>query len=172
MQLKTMSEKGDKGITQGECSLNVSKDAVFVEALGAIDRFQSKLGWARVVVKEEIENQNLFQIEKDLSEIMGSLYIGGKWKNGDKRLGEIKSEGEKYQNRIGNPDKFLISGENEIEARINICRTDCREAERRVVTLKNEKEEKGLVLDENILKYFNRLSTFLNWMWRSNLIKK
>jgi cob(I)alamin adenosyltransferase len=167
-----MSKNGDKGITQGQCSLNVSKDSVFVELVGAIDRFQSRIGWARVVVEGKNEKQNLFQIEKDLSEIMGSLYIGGKWEIGNKRLGELESEIEEYCKRMGNLDKFLVSGENEIEARINICRTDCREAERRLVTFKNKKEDKSSILDEAILEYLNRLSTLLNWMWRSNLIKK
>ena len=39
-----MSEKGDKGLTSGECNLNVSKDSPFVEAVGAIDRFQAQVG--------------------------------------------------------------------------------------------------------------------------------
>ena len=153
-----MSERGDKGFTSGECNLNVSKDSPFVEAVGAIDRFQARLGWTRVVMEEKEEKQKIFQIEKDLNEIMGSLYTGKDWEHGKKRIEEIESDSEEYKKRVKDLNIFLIPGENEVESRINICRTDCREAERRVVTLGS---------DENVLKYFNKLSSFLNWMWRS-----
>lgn len=163
-----MSERGDKGMTCGECLLSVSKDSLFVEAVGAIDKFQARLGWARVEMKNIDENQKIYQVEKDLTEIMGSLYTGTNWKNGKKRIEEIEKDAENYKKRVKDLNLFLIPGENELEARINICRTDCREAERRIVTLKLEREEKKeLILDQNILKYFNKMSYFLNLMWRS-----
>jgi cob(I)alamin adenosyltransferase len=163
-----MSERGDKGFTSGECNLSVSKDSPFVEAVGAIDKFQARLGWTRVVLEEKEEKEKILQIEKDLNEIMSSLYIGKDWKNGEKRIEEIESDSEEYKQRVKDLNDFLIPGENEVESRINICRTDCREAERRVVTLKWDREEKKKEkFDENVLKYFNKLSSFLNWMWRS-----
>ena len=163
-----MSERGDKGFTSGECNLNVSKDSPFVEAVGAIDRFQARLGWARVAIEEIEEKEKILQIEKDLNEIMGSLYNGKDWEHGKKRIEEIESESEEYKKRVKDLNNFLIPGENEVESRINICRTDCREAERRVVTLKWDREEKKKEkFDENVLRYFNKLSSFLNWMWRS-----
>ena len=164
-----MSEKGDQGITQGECCLSVSKDSVFVETVGTIDRFQARLGWARVEVIDDTDKKNIFQIEKDLNEVMSSLYVGKNWDNGARRIEEISGDAELIKNRVKNIEGFLIPGENEIESRLNICRTDCREAERRVVSLKLEREGKeGLELDQNVLKYFNRLSYLLNWMWRSS----
>ena len=162
-----MSENGDKGFTSGECNLLVSKDSPFVEAVGAIDKFQARLGWTRVVLEEK-DKEKFLQIEKDLGEVMGNLYKGEKWKNGEDRIKEIETEIN--SKRVNNLNSFLISGENEIEARINICRTDCREAERRVFTLKNDREERGRTdFDKNVLKYFNKLSTYLYWMWRSKI---
>jgi cob(I)alamin adenosyltransferase len=163
-----MSEKGDKGITQGECLLDVNKNSAFVEAVGSIDRFQASLGFARVKMVKINEKIKIFQIEKDLYEVMGSLYTGQNWANGEKRTEEIDKDVEMAKKRVKNLDGFLLPGENETEARINMCRTDCREAERRVVNLKLERKEKeDLEMDENILKYFNRLSCLLNLMWRS-----
>jgi cob(I)alamin adenosyltransferase len=162
-----MSERGDSGMTQGECLLNVSKDSPFVEAVGAIDDFQARLGWTRVILEEK-ENQIFSQIELDLCEVMGNLYTGGKWENGERRIEEIEEEAKFYKERVDDLGKFLIPGENEIESRINLCRTSCRNVERRVVTLKWDREGKeDLEFDENVLRYFNRLSYFLNWMWRS-----
>jgi cob(I)alamin adenosyltransferase len=167
-----MSERGDKGLTEGECLLTVSKDSPFVEAVGAIDEFQSRLGLARVLLEEKKENRKIYEIEKDLHEVMGSLYTGQNWKNGERRVEEIKNDGDEYKkivrDRVGNLEDFLFPGENELEARLNGCRTGCRTAERRIKTLQIEREEKeDLEMDKNILSYFNRLSYFLNWMWRS-----
>jgi cob(I)alamin adenosyltransferase len=153
-----MSDRGDKGLTSGECNLTVAKDSPFVEAVGAIDKFQARLGWVKVIINNKKEKQIFCQIEKDLNEIMGNLYLKTKWKNGRKRIEEIEKEAEKYKIKAENFKKFLIPGENEVESRINICRTDCREAERRIVAFK---------FDENLLKYFNKLSYFLNWVWRA-----
>lgn len=164
-----MSERGDKGMTCGECLQNVSKDSPFVEAVGAIDDFQARLGSARVLL-EENENENILEIEKDLGEVMGILFSGTDWTRGKKRVEEIEDGIKNYRGRVENLDKFLIPGENEIESRLNLCRTGCRTAERRIITLKEDREEKeGLGLDENILKYFNKLSTYLYWMWRSKI---
>lgn len=162
-----MSERGDKGFTLGECNLSVSKDSPFVEAVGAIDDFQARLGHARVLLKGK-EKKNFFQIEEDLTEVMGSLYKGIDWENGKKRLEEVDGEVKKYRKRVKNLSNFLVPGENEIESRINLCRTGCRIAERRIVGLKEDREEnQGEKFDQNVLKYFNRLSTFLYFIWRS-----
>ena len=156
-------------MTQGECFLDVSKDSPFVEAVGSIDKFQARLGWTRVILTDKDDKKRIKDIQKDLYEIMGSLYLGKNWDNGEKRIEIIEEDTVLFKERVKDLVGFLISGENEIESRINICRTDCREAERRVVTLKLEREEKeGLDLDKNILKYFNKLSLFLNFMWRAN----
>ena len=153
-----MSKQGDKGFTSEECCLIVSKDSPFVEAVGSIDRFQSRLGWTRVALQEKEDKEKILQIEKDLGEIMGSLYQKKEWENGKKRIEKIENDSEIYKAKVKDLNSFLIPGENEIESRINICRADCREAERRMVTLKSK---------ENIIKYFNKTSAFLNWMWRS-----
>ncbi|MDD4136050.1 MAG: ATP:cob(I)alamin adenosyltransferase [Candidatus Shapirobacteria bacterium] len=166
-----MSERGDSGKTSGECNLTMSKDSPFVEAVGAIDDFQARLGFARVLLKGD-EEETIFQIENDLSEVMGSFYESVNWENGNKRLKDIENEVGKYRDRVKNLNSFLVPGENEIESRINLCRTGCRIAESKVVGLKNDREEiQGKEFDENVLKYFNKLSTFLYFMWRSKLEK-
>mgnify|MGYP000873537373 CR=1 FL=1 len=162
-----MSERGDKGITSGECSLPVSKDSSFVEAVGSIDEFQARLGHARVLLEDE-DNKRFLGIESNLSGVMGVLFQGTVWNNGEKRIKELDSWIEGYTKGENKLKNFLLPGENEIESRLNLCRTGCRTAERRLVTLKTDREEnEGLDFDNNILGYFNRLSTYLFWMWQS-----
>ena len=162
-----MSERGYKGFTCGECMLDVSKDSPFVKAVGGIDEFQARLGWTKIALENK-EKEKIRKIEKDLTEVMGSLYTGDDWRNGKKRIEEIDEDIVTYQKRVGDLNGFLIPGENEVESRVNLCRTACREAETRLVTLKLAREvEEDLDFDENILKYFNRTSKFLYFMWRS-----
>lgn len=162
-----MSEKGDKGLTCGECLLDVSKDSPFVKAVGGIDEFQARLGFTRVILDGD-EKEKFKKMEVDLGEVMGSLYNGNNWENGDKRINELDNDIQVYKDRVGNLDGFLIPGNNELESRINLCRTACRESETRVVTLKLAREfEEDLDFDDNILKYLNKTSKFLYFMWRS-----
>lgn len=154
-----MSERGDRGLTSGECNLTVSKDSPFVEAVGAIDDFQARLGSARVLLEEK-ENNDFLMIENDLMEVMSSFYKKTKWERGEDRIGDIEKSIEVYRGRVENLNNFLVPGKNEIESRINLCRTSCRTAERRVVTLG---------VDEKVLKYFNKLSAYLYWVWRNKL---
>ena len=155
-------------MTCGECLLEVSKDSPFVKAVEGIDEFQARLGSARVLLEDKKENEKIYQIQKDLVEVMGSLFSGDDWKSGKKRIEEMDKDVLIYQERVGNLGGFLIPGENETEVRLNLCRTACREAEIRVVALKLDREGKrSLVLDKNILKYFNRTSSFLFLIWKS-----
>ena len=85
-----MSERGDKGITSGECGLPVNKDSSFVEAVGSIDEFQARLGHARVLLEDE-SNTRFLSIESNLSGVMGVLYLGIRWSDGENRIKELNS---------------------------------------------------------------------------------
>ena len=162
-----MSERGDRGITSGECSLPVSKDSSFVEAVGSIDEFQARLGHARVLLEGE-ENKRFLGVESNLSGVMGVLYLGGMWNDGEKRIKELDVWINGYTKGKNELKNFLLPGENELESRLNLCRTGCRAAERRLVALKKDRQEnEELDFDKNILGYFNRLSTYLFWIWQS-----
>ena len=155
-----MSIQGDKGITLGQCNMEMSKNSPFVRTVGMIDELQARVAGARILFEGE-DNVNFEQIEIDLYQIMGSLYKGVEWSEGEERIkyldNKIKFCGEKY----GNPKKFFIPGKNELEVRINLCRTGCRLAEEEVVSL-------DFSFDKNILKYMNKLSTYFYWIWREN----
>lgn len=167
-----MSEGVKKGFTSGECNLPVSKDSPFVETMGSMDEFQAKLGWTRVKLMEEgckDEGERVLKVEMYVSEIMGTLYQEIKWEDGDKKIEELEGWIDGYtKGRVKNLEGFLVPGENELESRLNLCRTACRTAERRVVTLKLERmKDEADNFDENVLGYFNMLSTYLFWMWQS-----
>lgn len=170
--MKKMSERGDKGMTSGECNLPEKKDSPFVEAMGAMDDFQAKLGWTRVKLVEEqylSDADRVLSMEKSVSEIMGVLYQRIDWKNGSDRVGELDNWIAEYtKGRVKNLDGFLVPGENELESRLNLCRTSCRTAERRLVTLRwNENEQRAEDKTDSIIGFMNRASTYLFWLWQS-----
>ena len=163
-----MSERGDKGLTLGECNLVVSKSSCFVRAMGVIDDFQARLGSARVLLDGE-ENNKIKAVQTDLHQIMGSLYQRSKWEKGDESIKEVEEDIKSYQGRIENLEKFLIPGKNETEVRVDLCRTGCRLVEKELVFLKKKNKKKKLYFDLNIIKYFNKLSTYFYLMWREKL---
>jgi len=162
-----MSIRGDKGMTLGECNLEMSKNSPFVRTVGMIDELQARVAGARILFENK-KNVEFEEIEKDLYQIMGSLYKVIKWQDGEERIKKMESEIKFYGEKFGNPKKFLIPGKNELEVRINLCRTGCRLAEEELVFLKEENEKNNLYFDGNILKYINKLSTYFYWVWREN----
>ena len=62
---------------------------------------------------------------------------------------------------------FVIAGGNVIGAQCHVCRTVCRRAERRVVTLAREER-----IDEVIQRYLNRLSDYLFVLGRHAVVMK
>ncbi len=163
-----MSVRGDKGFTLGECNMIVSKNSPFVRAVGMIDELQARVAFVRVLLKDK-ENKNFENIEKNLYQIMGSLYKGVEWQEGEEKIEDLDNKIKFYSEKYGDPKKFLIPGRNELEVRLNFCRTGCRLAEEELVSLKEEYEKQKKFFDEKALKYINKLSTYLYWLWREYL---
>lgn len=154
-----MSDRGDKGLTLGECNMEMSKNSPFVRVVGMLDELQARVAWARILLKSE-ENTYFEEIEKDLYQIMGSLYKREVWQGGEEKIKDLDNKIKFYGEKFGNSKKFLIPGKNEVEARVNLCRTGCRLAEEELVAY--------LYFDGNILKYINKLSTYFYWILREN----
>lgn len=163
-----MSDRGDKGFTLGECDMEMSKNSPFVRAVGRLDELQARVALVRVLLKGK-ENKNFENIEKSLYQIMGSLYKRVEWQEGGERIKNLDNKIKFYSEEYGNSKKFLIPGRNELEVRLNFCRTGCRLAEEELVLLKEDRQKKKLYFDENVLKYINKLSTYFYWLWRSEL---
>lgn len=64
---------------------------------------------------------------------------------------------ETFEGQITMPDEFVIPGNSPSSAAIDVTRAIVRRSERRAVQLKEE----GLLPNENILKYLNRLADLL-----------
>ncbi len=174
------TKTGDDGSTGLLFNRRVPKTHPRVEAYGSCDELNAALGLAKSFLAappssathQEMHAQ-LHQIQKKLVDLMGELATLP-----DDRERYIKA-GHQF---IGSTDVHLLTtwldqieaqkprfdgwstpGANAASAALDIARTTCRRAERRVVSL----GEEGIQFHGEVIRYLNRLSDLLWLMARS-----
>ena len=161
--VRTFNKKGDRGETSLLYGVRVAKSDPRCEAYGTIDEAVSALGVARCSCKAEIKDI-IFGLQKDLFLIGTELATPAEHysKLLQKRKTVTAEMVQKLENLIDDfeakvkmPDAFIVPGEVSVgSASLDLARPIIRRAERRVVSLK----QTGLVINEEILKYLNRLA--------------
>lgn len=155
--MRISTKKGDTGLSSLFNGKKLKKSEAVFEVLGNLDELNAFIGWAKVETRDKLR-EHLERIQDDIYRIMS--LIGNemaapleikKIDNGDIEylegiIGEIEE-------KKGLLNKFIKPGENERSARMHICRSVCRRAERSIVRL----GETGNA-DTYIVKYLNRLS--------------
>jgi cob(I)alamin adenosyltransferase len=131
---------GDAGETSLGDGTRVDKDALRIEALGAVDEANAALGVLRAQLAGEAEaDAMLGRIQNDLFDIGADLCVPGQ--AGDRlRLTEapvLRLEGEIAAMTAGLPAlaSFVLPGGTPAAAAAHVARTVLRRAERRVVSL-------------------------------------
>jgi cob(I)alamin adenosyltransferase len=149
------TKKGDAGQTSLWSGEKVMKNDPRVEAYGALDELDAHIGDARHLIVLDDIRKILSQIQQDLYHIMGELASKAEgypqpisMKESD-LLTKIVHQYEKDLDLKG----FVIPGNTPSSAKLDICRTIARRAERRIVAL-NQAEK----VQKEILIYVNRLS--------------
>ena len=162
--------KGDLGDTGlFGCDQRISKSSIITEALGALDETTSFLGLCKVrAQKEEIEIDNtlyseiLDGVQQDLFIIQA--HIAGADKNiTEEKVINMENLVAKIEEELPEVHSFFVPGGEELSVSLDYGRTIARRAERRVVAV----AEEGIVeVDEQVLRYLNRLSSLLYAMVR------
>lgn len=156
--MKIYTKTGDKGQTSLFNGERRSKDDIRIEAYGNVDELNSFLGLLAAKVNDMELKQVLMDIQKNLFDL-GSMLANPT--NTSKAV--IKEEDiEELERGIDNmnenlPDlkTFILPGGNESASLAHICRTICRRAERRTISLSTEAEIESITI-----KYLNRLSDY------------
>jgi len=159
--MKIYTKGGDKGETGLFGGDRVLKSSERIEAYGTIDELNSFIGLAVEEVKspeiktvlQKIQNE-LFTLGSDLATPLDEKNEKYKiprvpksfYEEAEKQIDKIEEQLEPLQN-------FILPGGSKASALLNICRTICRRAERRVVALKA-----SIDIGENIIIFLNRLS--------------
>jgi cob(I)alamin adenosyltransferase len=151
-------DKGETGLFGGE---RVPKNAERIEAYGTIDELNSFIGLVVEETKNEVVKKLLKTIQSQLFTVGSDLatpFTETNKKHNNSRVPReffenIEKQIDKIDAELKPLSNFILPGGCRASALLNVCRTICRRAERRVVKL-NASEQVG----ENILIFLNRLS--------------
>ena len=164
------TKTGDAGQTSLMYGRRVSKSDPRVDAYGCVDELNAALGFVRVAAADPFIADHVLAIQKELITVMGELATAPEdlaryEKDGFSltsgvmvdRLTSVVDDLEKH--KLVNFKGWAIPGSTMVSAALDIARTTCRRAERRVADL----GATGGEVNPEILRYLNRLSD-LCWL--------
>jgi len=163
MKSKVYTGRGDDGTTTlCDDKGRIKKNACSIAALGSLDEVNSFVGWCRAVVRDEDIKERLEDVQQALFILQAELAGADKAVTRDlvKKLESMIAELEKELPVI---NTFLVSGETEMTAMLDVARTMVRRAERAVIA---GVEKKEISVAAPALAYINRLSSLLYVMAR------
>lgn len=148
---------GDDGTTSLMHGTRVSKDHPRVEAYGTIDELNACIGLLCAALPTE-QHPTMQRIENNLLTIGCALAdeTGCTPTIAEEDIATLEKEIDKLEASMAPMHKFILPTTNEAAARANLCRTVCRRAERRLVTLQRE-----YPIAPCTATYINRLSDYL-----------
>ena len=174
------TKTGDAGTTGLMYNRRVSKCHPRVEAYGAVDELNAAIGAARAIAGTDFVSEKLLLVQQDLITVMGELAtavddLARYLKDGFKlvtpehtaKLDQWVTEIEAQQVSFKG---WATPGATPTAAMLDVARTTCRRAERRVCAL----HEANQLRNPEILVYLNRLSDLL-WLfarWLENQSEK
>ncbi len=168
--MSIVTKTGDDGSTALMYGRRVPKHHPRVEAYGSVDELNAALGLARATANDDFIRDQLPTIQKDLIVLMGELAVALEdlpryIKDGysvvtqamtvklDALVREIEAQGVSFKG-------WATPGATLNSAALDMARTVCRRAERRVCALM----EVSGPLNSEIVIYLNRLSDLL-WLF-------
>jgi cob(I)alamin adenosyltransferase len=159
--MKIYTRTGDAGQT-GVIGGRVDKDDVRVEAYGTVDELNCFVGQAISIMeaKRHLYDDllaDLLQIQHELFDCGHDLAVlkpeARPYKVQDGLAGQLEAWIDKYDAETPDITRFILPGGSAASAALHVCRTVCRRAERRIVTLAREQP-----INEEVRRYLNRLS--------------
>ena len=164
------TKTGDNGTTALMYGRRVPKNHPRVEAYGAVDELNAALGLARSTAAQDFVSGNLLAIQKELVTLMGELAVANEdleryVKGGfslvtpamtaklDELVKEIEAQNISFKG-------WATPGATQNSAALDVARTVCRRAERRVCDL----QAAGELKNDEVIIFLNRLSDLL-WLF-------
>lgn len=158
--MKIYTRTGDKGQTGLLGGERVAKDDARIEAYGTVDELNSHVGLLRAWAGQE-HDELLASIQQLLFTIGSHLASSNEAERERFQLPPItETDIERLEQAMDFMDKeleplrsFILPGGHPVVAQAHICRTVCRRAERRVVSL-----SATTAVQPELIRYLNRLS--------------
>jgi cob(I)alamin adenosyltransferase len=167
--MSIVTKKGDSGTCGLMYNRRVSKCHPRVEACGAMDELNAAVGLARATADRDFVRDPLRLIQKDLVVVMGELatlledrsrYAADGYALVDFSMTErLEALIETIESQNISFQGWATPGDTFHSGALEVARTACRRAERRVVALHDSQQ----LTNPEILIYLNRLSDAL-WL--------
>lgn len=153
---------GDKGRTSLADGSRVAKDDVRLEAYGTIDELSAQLGLLAALSDDAESRLFIGRIQNLLFSVAGYLATPARegetvkcWITDD-HVTMLERAIDEADAQLEPLRTFVISGGCTEAAQAHVCRTVCRRAERRIVTL-----AETAFVEPALIRFVNRLSDFL-----------
>lgn len=153
--MKIYTKTGDKGMTSLVGGKRVEKDDARVQAYGTLDELQSFVG----MLASATDEVQLEDVQRILFKIGGYLASEDATSAGvsDETIVRLEQWIDRLSEELPPLRTFIIPGGTMAASICHVCRTVCRRAERRMITLRRTVD---VGLDDNAFIYINRLSDY------------
>jgi cob(I)alamin adenosyltransferase len=168
--MSIVTKTGDSGTTGLMYNRRVPKSHPRLDACGVVDELNAALGLVRATAPNISIGEPVLAIQKDLVGLMGELatlpedisrYLqDGYAVLGSEAVARLDTLVGAVEARRSIDGDWAMPGGNLPSAALDMARTVCRRAERRVCALR----ESGDLQNAEIVVYLNRLSDLL-WLW-------
>ena len=158
------TKTGDEGETSLMYGRRVPKTDQRVDAYGCVDELNSALGLARASARDSFLAEQILALQKELVVVMGELATAGEdmdryLKDGFQQTdaamtSRLTSVVDDLEAKMGKFKHWAVPGDTMASATLDLARTVCRRAERRVALLMAEDTK----FNRENLRYLNRLS--------------
>ena len=162
--MKIYTKTGDDGTTGLFNGERVGKNSLRVEAYGTVDELNTVLGLAISFscpepVKNDLQHtsETLFLVGADLATpINDGIKSQAVVRINEEEITRLENAIDRYEEELAPLKNFILPGGSHSAAHLHNARTVCRRAERLVVELASKE-----IVNENLVKYLNRLSDYL-----------
>lgn len=178
--MKIYTKAGDKGET-GFIGGRISKSSSLMDTIGSLDELSAHLG----IVATQAKSAKLDILHEQTTHIQNIIFnygaliadVGGQNHNKSnqtvgkndqigKEVAKLEAEIDKLDAELPVLQNFILAGGSPVASHLHLARTVCRRAERSLVKLITDTNsldfsKEYLLILEEILKYFNRLSDWL-----------
>lgn len=153
---KITTRTGDDGTTGLADNTRVGKDHPRVETMGEVDELNSHIGLLLTEALPDDILALLTHTQQHLLNFGGELAMPGFSGITEDKVSLLDEAIAHYNAGLAPLKEFVLPGGSRAAAQAHICRTVCRRAERRLVTLSKSESVPSL-----LMQYLNRLSDLL-----------
>jgi cob(I)alamin adenosyltransferase len=167
-----VTKTGDRGETGLLYGGRVSKTDARTEAYGAVDETISALGLARALTRNAGRRATILRVQRELFTVGAELATDvSKYDTlrqhflvvTESMTSQLEDEITRLEASVPLADAFVIPGGTSAAAALDVARTVCRRAERRIVRV----QEDGMLRNPEVLRYVNRLSDLVFMLARA-----